>query len=300
MNLTNGVKWLTRRLGGSLGDGILASYGDKVAVVNALEPEFRQASDGQLRQRTADLKRRIQTDQVSETTIAQHFALVREVARRQVGMRPFDVQIIGGLGLYEDKIVQMDTGEGKTLAAVAPVALHALRGLGAHVLTFNDYLARRDAEWMGPIYRALGLTVGFIQEEMSRAERRKAYLADVTYLTAKEAGFDFLRDSLAYAVADLVQRPFWAAVVDEADSILIDEARVPLVIAGTIGDEPGHQQSMRAIVQQLQADRHYAVDEYGRNVYLTEEGSDRAELLLSCDDLYAPANLHTLTELNLA
>jgi preprotein translocase subunit SecA len=228
------------------------------------------------------------------------FALVREASWRQVGMRPFDVQLIGGLGLYEGKAVQMATGEGKTLAAVAPVALHAMRGLGAHVLTFNDYLARRDAQWMGPIYRSLGLSVGFIQEGMSRLERREAYLADVTYLTAKEAGFDFLRDGLAYDVTELVQRSFWAAVVDEADSILIDEARVPLVIAGMIAGEPGGEKAMRAIVQQLRPGRDYAVDEYGRNVYLTEDGSHRAEKLLDNDDLYAPANLHILTELNLA
>jgi preprotein translocase subunit SecA len=215
-------------------------------------------------------------------------------------MRPFDVQLIGGLGLYEGKVVQMATGEGKTLAAVAPVTLHALSGLGVHVLTFNDYLARRDAEWMGPIYRSLGLTVGHIQEGMSRAERRAAYRKDVTYLTAKEAGFDFLRDGLAYDMEDLVQRPFQAAVVDEADSILIDEARVPLVIAGTMGKEPGQQQLMRSVVQQLQPGQHYAVDEHGRNAYLTEEGSERAEILLDCDDLYAPANLQMLTELNLA
>jgi preprotein translocase subunit SecA len=291
---------MMRRLSQGSRDSALSVYEEQVAAVNAVEPELRRATDKQLDQRAKDLKRRVQSGQSPGTLTVELFALVRELARRQVAMRPFDVQLIGGLGLYEGKVVQMATGEGKTLAAVAPVTLHALSGLGVHVLTFNDYLARRDAEWMGPIYRSLGLTVGHIQEGMSRAERRAAYRKDVTYLTAKEAGFDFLRDGLAYDMEDLVQRPFQAAVVDEADSILIDEARVPLVIAGTMGKEPGQQQLMRSVVQQLQPGQHYAVDEHGRNAYLTEEGSERAEILLDCDDLYAPANLQMLTELNLA
>jgi len=300
VKLAGGITRLVQGLGQGSRRSALSRYEEEVAAISALEPELQRASDQQLGQRAKDLKRRLQSGQSPGALTVELFALAREVARRRVGMRPFEAQVIGGLGLYEGKIVQMNTGEGKTLAAVAPVALHALRGLGVHVLTFNDYLARRDAEWMGPIYRSLGLTVAFIQEGMSRAERRVAYLADVTYLTAKEAGFDFLRDGLAYDVADLVQRPFQAAVVDEADSILIDEARVPLVIAGMVAGEPGQEKLMRTVVRQLQPNRHYAVDENGRNVYLTEEGSDQAENLLDCDDLYAPANLHTLTELNLA
>jgi preprotein translocase subunit SecA len=169
-----------------------------------------------------------------------------------------------------------------------------------HVLTFNDYLARRDAEWMGPIYRFLGLTVGFIQGGMDRSQRRNAYQADVTYLTAKEAGFDFLRDGLAFEAAELVRRPFHTAVVDEADSILIDEARVPLVIAGATDLRQGQRELMRTIVQRLEPGVHYATDAQGRNVYLTEEGTNRAEELLGVGDLYALPNLQTLTELNLA
>lgn len=304
MSLANGIRRLTQRLSDNTGIGSgshsLKHYKDKVAAVNALEPNLRRASEEQLRERAVFLKRRAQLDASSDSVIVEFFALVREVARREVGMRPFDVQVIGGLGLYEGKIVQMGTGEGKTLAAVSPVALHAFLGLGAHVLTFNDYLARRDAEWMGPIYRFFGLTVGFVQEGMSRTERWKAYQADVTYLMAKEASFDFLRDGLAFEVTELVQRPFQAAVVDEADSILIDEARVPLVIAGPAERESGRQELMRTIVQQLQPGLHFAVDEFGRNVYLTEEGSIRAETILGCGDLYAPPNMQSLTELNLA
>ncbi len=201
MSFAGGIDQLRKRFveGPGLGseDRALKQYKHKVAAVNALEPNLRRASEEQLREGTAYLQRRARSGTSPENLTVELFALVREVARREVGMRPYDVQIIGGLGLAEGKIVQMETGEGKTLAAVSPVALQALYGLGAHVLTFNDYLARRDAEWMGPIYHFLGLTVGFVQEGMSRAERREAYQADVTYLTAKEAGFDFLRDGLA-------------------------------------------------------------------------------------------------------
>ena len=186
------------------------------------------------------------------------------------------------------------------MAAVAPIALRAFSGFGALVLTFNDYLARRDAEWMGPIYLFLGLSVAFIQQGMTKEDRRRAWAVDVCYLTAKEAGFDFLRDSLAYDIGDLVQRPFQAAVVDEADSILMDEERVPLVIAGTAEGVADQQEQVRAIVQQLKPQVDYAVAEFGRNVYLTEAGSIQAENQPGRGDLYAPANLQLLTELNLA
>ncbi len=304
MDLIGGIDRLRRQFGNEAafeleGRG-LGHYREQVAAINALESNMRGASQEQLREGAAYLKRSAQQNAPSASIIVELFALVREVAWREVGLRPFDVQLIGGLGLFEGKIVQMQTGEDKTLAAVSPVALQALYGFGAHVLTFNDYLARRDAEWMGPIYRFLGLSVGYVQEGMSLAERKQAYEADVTYLTAKEAGFDFLRDGLAYEMDDLVQRPFHAALVDEADSILIDEARVPLVIAGASKRESGRQRQMRTIVEQLQPGLHYAVDKYGRNVYLTEEGSIRAETVLGCGDLYAPPNLSLLTELNLA
>ena len=291
---------LTRRLTDGPVDHALKHYEDKVEAVNALEQKLRRASEMRLRKEAEMLMGRARTGTCPGDMLVDVFALVREVARREIGMRPFDVQVIGGLGLYEGKMVQMQTGEGKTLAAVSPVVLNALSGLGVHVLTFNDYLARRDAEWMGPIYRFLGLTVGFIEQGMGRTERQNAYRADVTYVTAKEAGFDFLRDGLAFEVAELVQRPFHAAVVDEADSILIDEARVPLVIAGATDRQQERQDLMRTVVEQLEPGVHFAVDEHGRNVYLTEAGANRAEELLGRGDLYAPANLQLLTALNLA
>jgi preprotein translocase subunit SecA len=270
--------------------------------VNAAATQLQRETDAQLRSRAQDLRVRASAGDTPEQLLVDVFALVREVAHRTIGLRPFDVQILGGLGIHDGRIVQMGTGEGKTLAAVSPVALHALFGNGVHVLTFNDYLARRDAEWMGPIYRYLGLTVAFIRQGMGKAERRKAYAADVTYLTAKEAGFDFLRDGLAYDVSQLVQRPFHMAIVDEADSILIDEARVPLVIAGVTDPHQRREDvaKMHAVVQQLDPEAHFTTDEYRRHVYLTEEGASRAEEILGCAELYSPANLHTLTQLNLA
>ncbi len=300
MSFRDRLKELTRRLASDKVQRDLEPYKARLEAVNALASQLGRTGDSGLQERAQVLKQRARAGVPLDDLLVEVFALVREVAHRTIGLRPFDVQILGGIGLHEGKIVQMGTGEGKTLAAVSPVALHALSGRGVHVLTFNDYLARRDAEWMGPIYRFLGLTVAFIEQGMGRAERRKAYQADVTYLTAKEAGFDFLRDGLVYETAELVQRPFHMAVVDEADSILIDEARVPLVIAGAMVRQQGRQDLMRTVVEQLEPGVHFATDEYRRNVYLTEAGSQRAEELLGSGDLYAPANLPLLTELNLA
>lgn len=300
MRIGEKYRTLTQWLTGDFARRDLEPYTSTLEAVNALAPRFQRASDAQLQERAMVIKRRALAGAPLEQLVVEVYALVREVARRTIGLYPFDVQVIGGLGLHEGKLVQMQTGEGKTLAAVSPVVLHALSGLGVHVLTFNDYLARRDAEWMGPIYRFLGLTVAYIQGGMGRGERRNAYRADVTYLTAKEAGFDFLRDGLAYEVADLVQRPFHLAVVDEADSILIDEARVPMVIAGTTHPRQGRHDRVRTVVEQLEPGVHFAVDQNRRNVYLTEEGANHAEALLGSGDLYAAANLPVLTELNLA
>ncbi len=298
MDIAGGIKQFTRRL--SANSRELRRYEGQLEAVNALEAGLRQASETELREQARMLMERARAGASPDDARAEVFALVREVARREIGLRPFDVQVIGGLGLYEGKIVQMQTGEGKTLAAVSPVLLNALGGRGVHVLTFNDYLARRDAEWMGPVYRFLGLTVRFVEQGMGYAERRSAYQADVTYLTAKEAGFDFLRDGLAFDADELVQRPFHAAIIDEADSILVDEARVPLVIAGVVEQQQGEQNLIRSVVRQLEVGVHFATDEHRQNVYLTEDGANRAEELLGSRDLYAPANLQLLTELNLA
>jgi preprotein translocase subunit SecA len=202
--------------------------------------------------------------------------------------------------MHLGKLAQMQTGEGKTLAAVFPVYLNALSGRGVHVLTFNDYLARRDAKWMGPVYNFLGLTAGYVQEGMSLADRRKAYNSDITYLTAKESGFDYLRDNLCYDRKNIVHRLFNYAVIDEADSILIDEARVPLIIAGASDDYAAKTYNIARIVRKLEEKTDFEYDEYVRNIYLTEKGLKKVENILNCNDLYAEENIETLARLNYA
>jgi preprotein translocase subunit SecA len=291
---------LRRRLGLSRRSRDAEAFEDALRAVNALGAEMSNASDEALRQLAESLRSQVRAGLSLDEAAVPVFALVREVAARTIGLRPYDVQLLGGLALHAGAVVQMSTGEGKTLAAVAPVSLHALTGCGAHVLTFNDYLARRDADWMGPIYRFLGLSVAYVQEGMPAAARRAAYAADVTYATAKEAGFDLLRDGLVVEPRDLVHRPLHMAVIDEADSILIDEARIPLVIAGITHEESIEPEHLAAIVRQLAPDQHYLVDREAQAAYLTDEGIDRVETLLDCGNLYAPKNLALLTELNAA
>ena len=215
-------------------------------------------------------------------------------------LRPFDVQVLAGVAMHQGKLAQMNTGEGKTLAAVFPAYLNALTGKGVHIHTFNDYLARRDASWMGPIYNYLGLQASCIQEGMSPEERKKAYAADVTYTTAKEAGFDTLRDQLCYTVEGLVHRDFNFAVVDEADSILIDEARVPLVIAGSTTRPKADLEQLTQMVKSFKEGIDYETDEGKRNIFLTDGGHQRIERILGCGSLHAPENLDLLTRVNQA
>jgi preprotein translocase subunit SecA len=227
--------------------------------------------------------------------VTQVFALAAVMAQRILGLRMFDVQLQGALALQQGHIAEMQTGEGKTLAAVPAIAWYALHGKGVHVLTANDYLARRDAEWMGGIYSALGLSVGHIAQHMSPDARRFAYRCDVTYATANEVGFDYLRDNLVRSPEEIVQRPFAFAVIDEADSILIDEARIPLVIAGGIPDDPAFAYRVDALVTTLRPHLHFVPDEFARNVRLTDAGIRQAERTLGCGNLFDPHNLRTLT-----
>jgi preprotein translocase subunit SecA len=207
----------------------LAAIVDKI---NQLEPQIRKLSDAQLRAKTAEFKEKIDRGASLDELLPEAFAVVREAALRVLGQRPFDVQVIGGIVLHEGKIAEMKTGEGKTLAATMPAYLNALLGRGVHIVTVNDYLARRDSEWMGGIYRFLGLEVGVIVHDMDDTERKKAYAADITYGTNNEFGFDYLRDNMKFDLEDMVQRGHYYAIVDEVDSILIDEARTPLIISG--------------------------------------------------------------------
>jgi preprotein translocase subunit SecA len=262
-----------------------------LARISALEPAAAAFDDAGLQARARRLRSRVQAGAAPATDLPEAFALAREAARRALGQRPFDEQVLAGLALAQGKIVEMATGEGKTLAAVAPVFLHALAGRGAHVLTFNDYLARRDAAWMGPVYERLGLSVGFVQERMSAAERQPAYAADVTYLTAKEAGFDHLRDGLALEPGERTQREYYFALVDEADSILIDEARIPLVIAGETGEALAGPERLAVLVRGLVPGRDFDTDEHAHNIALTEAGTVRVEAALGRGGLHALENV---------
>jgi preprotein translocase subunit SecA len=232
--------------------------------------------------------------------MAEAFAVVREAARRTVNMRPFDVQILGGLILHEGKIVEMKTGEGKTLAATMPLYLNALEGKGAHLVTVNDYLARRDAEWMGPIYRMLGMNVGVVVHGMDDDQRREAYHADITYGTNNEFGFDYLRDNMKFTLEDYVQREFHYAIVDEVDSILIDEARTPLIISGASEESTDKYYRINQVIPRLRRDKDYTVEEKSRTVVLTEEGVARVETYLKVQNLFDPRSIELLHHTNQA
>ena len=294
----NTIGWRQRlaQLRGSPVAFDLRDYHPELTEINRLGRDVERLSDGEVEARARALRQRTGDSRLR----AAFFALARESARRALGLRPFDVQVLAALALDRGHIVEMQTGEGKTLAAVMPAALRALSGQGAHVLTFNDYLARRDAEWMGPVYAMLGLSVGFVQQGMTPEQRRRAYLADVTYVTAKEAGFDHLRDLLAMDLHALVHRPLHFALVDEADSLLIDEARVPLVIAGSVGRETSSAPRLAALVASLTPGVHFDTDEYGRDVELTEAGIEQVERALGVGRLHDAGNCGVLTELNCA
>ncbi len=269
----------------------LGPYRDRITAATALEPALAELADAGLAERAAWLARRARAPHTDPgELIVEACALVREASRRALGLRPHDVQLACGFALADGRIAEMDTGEGKTLAAVAPVLAHALTGRGAHVLTFNDYLAERDARWMGPVYELLGASVGWVAEGMTVAERQRAYRRDVTYLTVKEAGFDYLRDGLCLEPGRQVQRPFRFALVDEADSILIDEARIPLVVAGAVAATAPGRGRLAELVRGLDAGTHFTTDDSGRNVFLTAGGEDEVERRLGCGSLVDPAN----------
>jgi preprotein translocase subunit SecA len=295
-----GLEERLARLRGSPVELDLSPFDETLAGIGGLEASMRTLSDAALAERGRGLARDARGGAGLSGLQDRAYALVREASRRAVGLRPHDVQIVAGLALHAGKVVEMQTGEGKTLAAVMPAFLNALTGRGVHVLTFNDYLAQRDAEWMGPIYRSLGLSVAFVREGMAPLDRRRAYLADVTYVTAKEAGFDHLRDLLARRAGDVVHRDFHFALVDEADSILIDEARIPLVIAGSAERAASSVERMAEIVAGLTPGTDFDTDEYGRDVELTEAGIARVEATLASGSLHAEGNLGILTELNCA
>lgn len=289
---------IAKRLFGSANDRFVKTMKPVVDAVNALEPELEQLDDDALRARTAWLKSRLKDGESLDDILADAFATVREAAKRTLGQRHFDVQIMGGVVLHNGKIAEMGTGEGKTLVATLPVYLNALQEKGVHVVTVNDYLASRDAEWMGQVYRFLGLTVGCIQGGMDDNARRAAYACDVTYGTNNEYGFDYLRDNMKYAIADMVQREFCYAIVDEVDSILIDEARTPLIISGPSEDKTDLYGRVDEIIPLLVEDD-YEKDEKARSVALTDEGAEHAEELLREKGILTEGNMYDLQNISL-
>src|SRR5918998_367983 len=272
----------------------------RVVAVTALEPEVEKLSDEELRAKTDEFRGRLAEGETLDGILPEAFAVVREASKRTLGMRPFDVQVMGGIVLHEGKIAEMKTGEGKTLAATMPVYLNALGGKGVHVVTVNDYLARRDAQWMGEIYEFLGLTVGLIQDGHAAEERRVAYAADITYGTNAQFGFDYLRDDIATSVDGLVQRELNYAIVDEVDSILIDEARTPLIISGMPESAADVYYRFAAIVPRLRVGEDYEVDEKKRQVAPTESGVEKVEKALGVDNLYDDLNTNLVNHLNQA
>ncbi|HEY6711531.1 MAG TPA: preprotein translocase subunit SecA [Rubrobacter sp.] len=272
----------------------------RVEAVSALEPEIEKVSDSELREKTDEFRERLAEGETIDDLLPEAFAVVREVSRRTLGMRPFDEQVMGGIVLHEGKIAEMKTGEGKTLAATMPVYLNALEGKGVHVVTVNDYLARRDAAWMGEIYTFLGLEVGLIQESMDFAERKIAYHSDVTYGTNAQFGFDYLRDNIATSPDQLVQRELNFGIVDEVDSILVDEARTPLIISGMPETAADVYYRFAAIVPRLKSGEDYEVDEKKQQVAPTESGVEKVEMALGIENLYDDVNTNLVNHLNQA
>ena len=265
-------------------------YKQIVNRINSLEEKYKKLTDKDLQKQTAHLIGEISSGKNINEVLPLAFAVAREASFRVLGLRHFDVQLIGGMILHEGKIAEMKTGEGKTLVAILPAYLNALSGYGVHVVTVNDYLAKRDAEWVGQVPKFLGLTVGLIQEGMSQEERKKNYSSDITYTTNSELGFDYLRDNMAIMLQDIVQRPFYFCIIDEVDSILIDEARTPLIISGAGSSTDEKYVEANAISLQLIKNLHYEVDEKARNILLTDKGIIESEKLLGCEDLYNVQN----------
>jgi preprotein translocase subunit SecA len=292
------VGFILQKLFGTKNDRELQRIEERVRLINQFESSLRPLSDQELRDRTGRFREELSRERPLDELLPEAFAVVREAGRRVLGMRHFDVQLVGGVVLHEGKIAEMKTGEGKTLVATLPVYLNALTGRGVHVVTVNDYLAKRDSEWMGSIYRFLGLTVGVIQHHLDDQARKAAYTADVTYGTNNEYGFDYLRDNMKYWREDLVQRDLNYAIVDEVDSILVDEARTPLIISGPVQDSTGLYYRVDRIIPSLLEHQDFAIDEKLKSITMTEEGVAKAERLLGVENLYDIANMELLHHVN--
>src|SRR4051794_34711547 len=281
---------IARAVFGTANDRSLKAYQRRVPEVNALEPAIEALSDEALRAKTEEFRVRLAAGSTLDELLPEAFAVVREAAKRTIGQRHFDVQLMGGIVLHGGDIAEMKTGEGKTLVSTLPSYLNSLGRKGVHVVTVNDYLAKRDSEWMGGIFRFLGVGVGLIQSNMTPEQRRPAYGADITYGTNNEFGFDYLRDNMAMRLEDMVQRGHNFAIVDEADSILIDEARTPLIISGMVADSAKWYQTFARIVPRMKRDEDYDVEESKRTVAVTEAGVAKVEEILGIDNMYEHVN----------
>src|SRR5690242_8914244 len=296
---------LARSLFGTANDRIVKGFDKPVAKINALEPEFEKLSDEALRAKTAEFRERLAKGETIDDLLIEAFAVVREAAKRTLGQRHFDVQLIGGMVLHHGKIAEMKTGEGKTLVATLPVYLNALESKGVHVVTVNDYLAHRDSEWMGRIYKGLGMSVGVIVHDLDDEERKENYNCDITYGTNNEFGFDYLRDNMKFRIEDCVQRGHHFAIVDEVDSILVDEARTPLIISGPSEESTDKYYKVNRIIPKLVRGEEiegkepgekyttgdYTIDEKHKTSALTEEGVLKVEKLLNMGNLYDAVNI---------
>ena len=288
---------IAQSLMGSANERLMKGLAREAETINALEPEVEALSDEALKARTGWLRERLSGGEALDDLLYDAFATVREAARRTLGQRHYDVQLMGGMVLHRGMIAEMKTGEGKTLVATLPVYLNALAGEGVHVVTVNDYLARRDSEWMGQIYEFLGLSVGCIVHGLTDAERKAAYAADVTYGTNNEFGFDYLRDNMKFQMDEMVQRPFHYAIVDEVDNIFIDEARTPLIISGPTDDTTDMYRRIDKLIPKLGPDD-YEKDEKQRTVALTESGSEKMEELLAEGDFLKGAGFYDISNVS--
>ena len=286
------IKFLIGKIFGTRNERYLRSLRPRVRKINALEPAMQELTDEQLPEKLAEIREAVQSGaRTLDDVLCEVFALVREASSRVMGMRHYDVQLIGGMVLHAGKISEMKTGEGKTLVATLAVVLNALAGKGVHVVTVNDYLARRDAEWMGRLYNFLGLSVGVIVHGLDDDQRKAAYACDITYGTNNEFGFDYLRDNMKFYSEQLVQRGHNFAIVDEVDSILIDEARTPLIISGASDESTELYKAMDMVVRRLQPEEHYTIDEKAKTAMLTDAGVAYCEQMLNIENLFDPASI---------
>ena len=288
------ISYFTRKIVGTSNQRALRRAQPGVVRINELESGLRAVPDEEFPRRTAELKSQVEKGRPLDEVLPEAFALCREASRRTTGMRHFDVQLIGGMVLHQGKIAEMKTGEGKTLVSTLPAYLNALSGRGVHIVTVNDYLAKRDAEWMGRIHGFLGMRVGVVVHGVSDRDRQHAYRADITYGQNNEFGFDYLRDNMKFRLQDYVQRELNFAIVDEVDSILIDEARTPLIISGPSEESTDKYYKINQVIPILVLDQDYTIDEEARSVMLTDDGVEKVERKLGIQNLYNPEEIETL------